>query len=114
MKRDFAHYMHRRTNRKKGDAVALAAQLAPLEEQDVESASKQLGANVPAGKSADDAQVGTIVVDNANLNLPKDLVEGQGGNTFLGMEPVVIVILFVMLAWIAFVAWQISTMPASN
>lgn len=112
MKKDFAHYMHRRTNRKKGDVVALAAQLAPLEEQEVESASKQLGVTTQAGESPDDPQVGTIVVDNANLNLPRDLVEGQGGKTFLGMEPVVLVILLVMLAWIAFIAWQISQMPA--
>ena len=39
-------------------------------------------------------------------------MEGGDEKTFLGMEPVVLVILGVMLAFIAFIAWQISLMPA--
>ena len=37
---------------------------------------------------------------------------GYYWRTFLGMEPVVLVILLVMLAFIGFIAWQISLMPA--
>jgi hypothetical protein len=39
-------------------------------------------------------------------------MEGSDEKTYLGMEPVVIVILGVMLLFIAFIAWQITLMPA--
>lgn len=110
MRKDPSHHRFRKGKRKKRDALELAAQLAPLEE--LQGASKQLGGDARSGEGLVDPNYGTIVVDNSNLNLPKDLVEGQGGRMFLGMEPVVIVILFVMLVWIVFVAWQISLMPA--
>ena len=38
------------------------------------------------------------------------MLEG-GEKTFLGMEPVALVILGFMLCFIAFIAWQISLMP---
>ena len=102
---------HSRGKRKKGDTAQLAARLAPLEELDHKSAAKQLGPGAQ-GEALADPHSGAIVVDNDSLNLPKDIMEGSsGGGTFLGMEPVVLVILGVMLAFIAFIAWQISQMP---
>ena len=102
-----------RRKRKKGDTAQLAAMLAPLEELDKSSAAKQLGSSPHLGDPQADPHYGAIVVDNDNLNLPKDIMEGSGGGTFLGMEPVVLVILGVMLAFIAFIAWQISLMPVN-
>ncbi len=112
MRRDPSQHRLRKGKRKKRDALELAAQLAPLEELDQQGASKQLGGDARAGEALVDPNYGAIVIDNSNLNLPKDLVEGQGGRMFLGMEPVVVVILCLMLVWIVFVAWQISLMPA--
>ena len=101
-----------RGKRKKGDTAQLAARLAPLEELDKSSAAKQLGSSPHPADPQADPHYGAIVVDNDNLNLPKDIMESSGAGTFLGMEPVVLVILGVMLAFIAFIAWQISQMPA--
>lgn len=101
-----------RRKRKKGDTAQLAARLAPLEELDKSSAAKQLGSSPHLVDPLADPHYGAIVVDNDNLNLPKDIMEGgSGGGTFMGMEPVVIVILAVMLAFIVFIAWQISLLP---
>jgi hypothetical protein len=100
-----------RRKRKKGDTAQLAARLAPLEELDKTSAAKQLSSSPHLRDPTADPHYGAIVVDNDSLNLPKDIMEGSGGETFLGMEPVVLVILAVMLAFIAFIAWQISLMP---
>jgi hypothetical protein len=104
--------MRSRGKRKKGDTAQLAARLAPLEELDKSSAAKQLGSSPHLADPLADPHYGAIVVDNENLNLPRDIMEGSGRGTILGMEPVVIVILGVMLAFIAFIAWQISLMPA--
>ena len=93
---------------KKGDTAQLAAQLAPLEEQDRRAATQQL-----AGKDGSqiDPHFGAIVVDNDDLHVPQDIMEEGGEKTYLGMEPVVLVILAVMLVFIAFIAWQITLMP---
>jgi hypothetical protein len=40
------------------------------------------------------------------------MMEGGDEKGFSGMEPVVLVILGIMLTFIAFIAWQISQMPA--
>jgi hypothetical protein len=100
--------LHRK--RKKGDTAQLAAQLAPLEELDKSNAAKQLGAQ-PLVDAQADPQFSAIVVDNDSLLVPRDIMEGGDEKTFLGMEPVVLVILVFMLAFIAFIAWQISLMP---
>lgn len=104
-------HIHSRGKHKKGDTAQLAAQLAPLEELDKSSAAKQIGSSPRPGDSQADLQDGVIVVDNDNLHVPQDIMEGGGEKTFLGMEPVVLVILGVMLAFIAFIAWQISLLP---
>ena len=99
-----------RTKRKKGDTSQLAAQLAPLEEMEKRHAHQQAAA--PAIVAAQfDPHYGSIIVDNDALHVPKEVMEGGDEKTYLGMEPVVIVILVVMLLFIAFVAWQITLMP---
>jgi len=94
-------HLHSRGKHRKGDTAQLAAQLAPLEELDSRRAATQLAS----------PQAGAIVVDNEGLQVPKDIMEGSDEKTYLGMEPVVLVILGFMLLFIAFIAWQISLMP---
>ena len=54
----------------------------------------------------------TIRVDSKSVAMPEHLLEDerQGGRIFR-LEPVVVFILVAMLAFIAFVAWQITLMP---
>ena len=99
----------RRKKRRKGDTDQLSAQLAPLEEQNKPAAEHQTGTPLNSGS---DRHFGAIIVDNDNLNVPKDILEAQEERRFLGMEPVVLVVLILMLSFIAFIAWQISLMPA--
>ena len=105
---------HRRARKtRKGETARLAAQLAPLEEQDKKAAVNQLVTKDPESAPAQAASdFGGMIVDNTDLHVPNDILEGGGQKTYLGMEPVVFVILGLMLAFIAFVAWQISLMPA--
>jgi hypothetical protein len=105
-----AFQMRSRGKRKKGDTAKLAAQLAPLEELESGSAAAR-AVDSPQGDPQKDPHYGAIVVDNENLHVPQDIMEGSEEKTYLGMEPVVLVILAVMLAFIAFIAWQISQMP---
>lgn len=82
-----------------GDTKDLAAQLAPLEERD--------GASQAGGHD----NGGSIVVDTGALKMPEGLVAQQEKDKLLlGFEPVVLFIVVMMLAFIAFVAWQISQM----
>ena len=104
-------HLHSRGKHKKGDTARLAAQLAPLEEQDRQAAQQQLPDRPVPDDSEADPHFGAIVVDNDNLHVPQDIMEGGNEKTYLGMEPVVLVILAVMLIFIAFVAWQITLMP---
>ena len=112
IKKPSSHAHSRKRKRKKGDADRLAAQLAPLEEQDKPAAEQQIGSHLESTNGQQQRDYGAIVVDNANLNVPKDIIEGRGEKQFLGMEPVVLVVLIIMLSFIAFIAWQISLMPA--
>ena len=105
MSRQFARLMQHRTKRKKGDTAQLAAQLAPLEEQDKAAAAQQVGQ--AAAQAGTRHERGAIVVDTDHLAIPKE-TEGSAG---WRIEPVVIVILGLMLLFIAFVAWQISESP---
>jgi hypothetical protein len=107
------HPLHRK--RKKGDTAQLAAQLAPLEEQNAHAARKQ-GANGHGSGQQNGGLIqehGALIVDTEHLNVMKGIGEGgdAGDKHFLGIEPVVLVILVIMLAFIAFMAWQISQMP---
>jgi hypothetical protein len=95
-----------RHSSKKTDATEIAEQLAPLEEQDKDAAKRQ-GAAVNGTNHA----AGAIVIDKNDLQLPKGVNEVEEGNNASFVEPVVLVIVIVMLAYIAFIAWQISLMP---
>lgn len=90
----------------------LAEQLAPLEERSQPAAVKQVGIDAASGNGQAGQDSGAIIVDKDLSHLPRDMMEEGGEKTFLGMEPVVIVILAVMLTFIAFIAWQITQMPA--
>lgn len=107
-------HRHGRGRRKKGDTAQLAAQLAPLEELDSGSAAKQVGSSPTVVDPELEPHYGAIIVDNEGLHIPKDIMEGGDEKTYLGMEPVVLVILGIMLVFIAFIAWQISLMPVGS
>ena len=98
---------------KKGDTAQLAAQLAPLEERSQAGRRKAGGDRFAfrewPGRSRTLGQSSSTKIQS---HVPKDMMEGGDEKTFLGMEPVVLVILGVMLAFIAFIAWQITLMPA--
>ena len=102
----------RKHKRRKGDTDQLAAQLAPLEELDRPAAEQQIGSHFESTNGQQQQDYGAIVIDNVNLNVPKNIIEGGEEKQFLGMEPVVVVVLIIMLGFIAFIAWQISLMPA--
>lgn len=112
MKKPASRVRSKKLKRKKGDTGHLAAQLAPLEEQDKPAAEQQIGSQLESTNGQHERDYGAIVVDTATLNVPKGIVEGRDEKQFLGMEPVVVVVLIIMLAFIAFIAWQISLMPA--
>lgn len=100
-----------RKKRKRGDTDQLAAQLAPLEEQDRPAAEHQLGTSLSGSEQAD-RHFGEIIVDNENLRIPVNIVDTPEDRYFLGIEPVVLVVLIIMLGFIGFIAWQISLIPA--
>jgi len=103
------HELQHRAKRNKSDTTQLAAELAPLEEQDRHTAQGHSGPGGDRGGATQ--EYGAIVVGNEGVHLHEDIMEGRAGRGFLGMEPVVLVILVFMLAFIAFIAWQISRMP---
>ena len=104
-------HINSRDKHKKGDTALLAAQLAPLEEQDRHAARQQPALPSDPGDLHGDPGFSAIVVDKDDLYVPRDIMEGSDEKTYLGMEPVVLVILGVMLIFIAFIAWQITRMP---
>lgn len=112
MKKPPSRAHSRKHKRRKRDTDQLAAQLAPLEEQDKPAAEQQIGSHLEATNGQQQRDYGAIVVDNVNLNVPKDIIEGGDEKQFLGMERVVLVVLIIILGFIAFIAWQISLMPA--
>ena len=84
-----------------------AARLTPLEETEAFKDSPQSDSK----RNAD-----TIRVDSKSVPMPDNLFdedEREGASIFR-MEPVVVFILLVMLAFIAFVAWQITLMPVKE
>lgn len=87
------------------DAATVAARLAPAEEKG------RPAAPAPGGEPGKNG--GSIVVDAGPTNLPGEFGKDAGARRFLGLEPVVIVIVALMLVFIAFVAWQITKMPTA-
>ena len=82
----------------KKDTAQLSHHLAPPEEK--------AGQNVASQDNG-----GAIRVDTGSLKFPKGFVEDDKASLkWLGLEPVVLVILCLALAFIAFIAWQVSMM----
>ena len=108
---DSSRSRSRRKKRRKDDTDRLAAQLAPLEEQDKPAAEHQIGSPLNSATSQADRYFGSIVVDNEDLKIASDLTENQEEKQFLGMEPVVLLVVILVLSFIGFIAWQISLMP---
>ncbi|HZG52376.1 MAG TPA: hypothetical protein VEZ40_09580 [Pyrinomonadaceae bacterium] len=98
----------RHKKRKKGETAQLAAQLAPLEEQDTRAARRQ-GAGQNGGRLIQEH--GALIVDTDGLNLPRELTESGDAGALWKIEPVVLVIVGAMLVFVAFIAWKISEMP---
>ena len=84
-----------------------ADRLAPLEETEEFKEAPQ----ADGGRAAGD----TIRVDNTSVPMPEHLVDDEReGSAIFWLEPVVIFVLVVMLAFIAFIAWQITLMPSKQ
>jgi hypothetical protein len=82
-----------------------AGRLAPLEETEGFKDSQQ----ADSAHTPDD----TIRVDSKSVRMPENLADDEReGASIFRLEPVALFILVVMLAFIAFVAWQISLMPS--
>lgn len=94
--------------REKSGTQELASRLAPLEER---KGKEEILQAAPNGKPSNDD---TIRIDSTMLKLPDKLVEDEReGADIFRLHPVVVGILVFMLAFILFVAWQISLMPSS-
>ena len=103
--------MSRSKRGKKADTHQLAAQLAPLEQQDQQLAAEQVGRSLNPTNGEADPDYGAIVVDTHNVKMPMGITEEQEEKRFLGLEPVVLVVMILTLVFIAFIAWQITLMP---
>jgi hypothetical protein len=110
MKDELPDLMHNQGKGAKDEREQVAAELAPLEERDQRTAQKQMRSENLSKRA--NQETGAIVVDNADLKIPKGVIdESSDEKRFLGIEPVVLVILGAMLLYIAFITWQISLMP---
>lgn len=90
---------HNPVTTKSEEAARIASTLAPLEEQrDAEQTTHDR-----AHRNG-----GAIIVDTGPLKLPKDFIEEGGQGKAFGLEPVVIFILALALAFIAFITYLIS------
>jgi hypothetical protein len=99
-------HRHGRDSQKQADE---AARLTPLEETEQFKDSPQSDARPDV---ADD----TIRVDSKSVPMPENLIEDEDreGTAIFKLEPVVLFILVVMLAFIAFIAWQVTLMPVKE
>lgn len=87
------------------DEPDIAERLTPLEETAEFKDSPQVESSQ---RVADD----TIRVDSKSVPMPDHLIDDdREGASIFRLEPVVVSILLAMLAFIAFVAWQITLMP---
>lgn len=83
----------------------MAARLAPLEETAAFAESEQ--------RTGEHNAPDTITVSNQSVKMPdKFLEEERDASGIFHLEPIVLAILVVMLVFIAFIAWQITLMPA--
>jgi hypothetical protein len=82
----------------------IAERLTPLEETKEFKASPQSDGK----READD----TIRVDSTSIHMPESFIdEDREGSSIFRLEPVAVFIIALMLAFIAFIAWQITHMP---
>lgn len=109
MNNHLPHSVRHGQRKRKGDTAQLAAQLAPLEEL-TKSAEKQQGDVTDLNPPVVHQEVGAIVVEADGAGLVED--QRPKKKAIPGLEPVVIVILSLLLGFVAFIAWQISQMPA--
>ncbi|HEX6185831.1 MAG TPA: hypothetical protein VFZ44_18230 [Pyrinomonadaceae bacterium] len=87
------------------DHADMAERLKPLEETEEFKESPQTDERPGA---TDD----TIRIDNKSVPMPEHLVDDEReGASIFRLEPVVLVILLAMLAFIALIAWQVTLMP---
>ena len=108
-RKGFSKLVVHRVRHRSGDTHELAARLAPLEEL---SGSSESGRTHPSQVVAQEN--GAIVVGAEPPELAKEVVAAEEGNGDRALEPVVIVIVGLILAFIVFIAWQISQMPAQE
>lgn len=86
------------------DAEVAAARLAPLEETKEFDESPQSGGH----KGGDD----TIRVGSSSVRMPEQLIgEDRDVASIFRLGPVAVFIVAVSLAFVAFIAWQITLMP---
>jgi hypothetical protein len=109
-KRKSSHSLSHRFRRQRSDSRELAERLAPLEEL-LPPESRKPATRVDNSHVVAQEQ-GAIVVGRNKPTLAEDVVERSDQNGALGLEPVVLVIVGLVLAFIAFIAWQISRMSA--
>lgn len=111
-KRKVSHLLSHRVRRQSGDTRELAERLAPLEEL-LPPESRKPATPVDDAHVVDQEQ-GAIVVGRNKPTLPEDMVGRSDNHGVFGLEPVVIVIVGMLLAFIVFIAWLISRMPAQQ
>ena len=104
-----SYLLSHRFRRRSSDTRELAERLAPLEE--LRPADSRETAVHPDGSAVVAQENGAIVVGRQKPTLPEDVIEGSNSKGPFGLEPVVIVIVGLMLAFILFIAWQVSRMP---
>ena len=97
--------LHWPGGRRREREAEVAARLTPPEETEEFRRSRQ----TEAGAATPDD---TIRVASGSVRVPDHLAEDEGGGPAFRLDAVVVVILALMLAFIAFVAWQITLMPA--
>ena len=107
--KEFSKVVAPHPRRRKGDTRDLAARLAPLEELIKSGETSQTNAKQVVAQ-----EEGAIVVGSEQAELAKEVVEVEEQHGAFSMEPVVIFIVVLLLAFIVFIAWQISQLPAQE
>lgn len=93
---------------KRRGTAELSARLAPPEESSAHAAKPESHAAING-----DYPDGTIKIDSTSVKSPgKSLTGEDPAASIFHLEPVIIAILILTLAFIAFITWQITLMPA--